>query len=49
MIHSTVINLHPIEYCQEFQCYPFAVKLNDVFEVVIVLIICLINYVFQTK
>ena len=46
MIHSTLINLHPNEYCQEFQYYPFAVKLNDVFEVVILLIICQINYVF---
>ena len=27
-IRSTLINLHPIEYSQEFQFYPFAVKLD---------------------
>ena len=28
MIQPTLINLHPIEYSQEFHCYPFAVKLD---------------------
>ena len=28
MTHSTLINLHPIEYSQEFHSYPFAVKLG---------------------
>ena len=32
MTHPTLINLYPNEYCQEFQYYAFAVKLNDVFE-----------------
>ena len=26
---STFRNLHPNEYGQEFQCYPFAVKLDN--------------------
>ena len=28
MIQPTLINLHPNEYSQEFQYYPFAVKLD---------------------
>ena len=28
MIQSTVINLHPNEYNEEFHCYLFAVKLD---------------------
>ena len=28
MIQPTFINLHHNEYSQEFQCYPFAVKLD---------------------
>ena len=28
MTHPTLINLHPNEYSQEFQYYPFAVKLD---------------------
>ena len=28
MVQPTLINLHPSEYSQEFQYYPFAVKLN---------------------
>ena len=27
-IQPTLINLHPIEYSQEFHCYPFSVKLD---------------------
>ena len=27
-LHPTLINLHHNEYGQEFQCYPFAVKLD---------------------
>ena len=37
MIQPTLINLHPNEHNQEFPCYPFAVKL-DVLEVIILLI-----------
>ena len=47
-IKPTLINLHPNEYSQEFHCYPFAVKL-DVLEVVILLMIYLVKYVFHTK
>ena len=28
LTQSTLINLHPNEYCQEFHYYPFAVKLD---------------------
>ena len=28
MIQPTLINLHPIEYSQEFHCFPFADKLD---------------------
>ena len=28
MIQPTLINLHPNEYSQEFQYYPFGVKLD---------------------
>ena len=28
MTEATLINLYPHEYSQEFQCYPFAVKLD---------------------
>ena len=31
MIPPTLINLHPIEYSQEFHYYPFAVKLGRCF------------------
>ena len=48
MIQPTLINLHPNEYSQEFHCYPFAVKL-DVLEVVILLMIYPVKYVFHTK
>ena len=44
----TLINLHPNEYGLEFHYYPFSVKL-DVLEVVILLMIYLIKYVFQIK
>ena len=47
-IQSTLINLHPNKYSQEFHYYPFAVKLN-VLEVVIPWMIYLIKYVFQIK
>ena len=47
-IPPTFINLHPNKYSQEFHYYPFAIKL-DVLEVVILLITYLIKYVFQTK
>ena len=47
-IQPTLINLHPNEYSQEFHCYPFAVKL-DVLEVVILLMIYPVKYVFHTK
>ena len=28
MTQPSLINLHPNEYCQEFNCYPFALKLD---------------------
>ena len=48
MTESILINLHPNEYNQEFHYYPFAIKL-DVLEVVILLMIYLIEFVFQIK
>ena len=43
MIQPILLNLHHNEYSQEFQYYPFAVKL-DVMEVVIALMTYLIKY-----
>ena len=43
------LNLHPNEYSQEFRYYPFTVKLDDVLEVVILLMVYLVKYVSQTK
>ena len=48
MIQATLINLHPNEYSQEFHYYSFAVKL-DVLEVLILLMTYLTKYVFQIK
>ena len=48
MIQATLINLHPNEYIQEFHYYSFAVIL-DLLNVVILLMTYLIKYVFQTK
>ena len=45
---NLTINLHPNEYSQELLSYPFAVKL-DVLKLLIVLLTCLIRYVFQIK
>ena len=47
-VFPTLINLHPNEYTQELCYYPFAVNL-DVLEVVTLLMICLIEHVFQTQ
>ena len=47
-IQPTLINLHPNEYSQELYYYPFAVKL-DVLAVLILLMTYLKKYVFQTK
>ena len=49
MTQPTLINLHPNEYSQEFHYCPFAAKLDDLLEVVILLMTCLIKYVFQIK
>ena len=46
MTQPILINLHPNEYSHEFHYYPFVVKLDDVMEVVILLMTCLIKYVF---
>ena len=35
MNRPTLVNLHPITYSEKFHYYPFAVKLNDVLEVLI--------------
>ena len=48
MTQSILINIHPNGYSQEIHYRPFAVNL-DVLEVVILLMTCLIKYVFQTK
>ena len=42
---ATLLNLHPNEYNQELHYYPFAVIL-DVLDVVILLMTYLIKYVF---
>ena len=47
-VFPTLINLHPNEYTQELCYYPFAVNLA-VLEVVTLLMICLIEHVFQTQ
>ena len=49
MTQPTVINLHPNEYIQGLRYYPLAVIQTDVLEVVILLMIYPIEYVFQTK
>ena len=43
-IKLNFINRHPNEYCQEFHYYPFTVKLDKFFEVVILSITYLIKY-----
>ena len=48
-IQPTLTNLHPNEYSQELYYYPFAIKLDDVLEVVIFLMTYQIKYVFQIK
>ena len=45
---TLTINLRPNEYSQELLSYPSAVKL-DVLKVLILLLTCLIRYVFQIK
>ena len=47
MIQATLINLHPNEYSQEFDFFPFAVELDRC--VVRLLTTCLIKCVFQIK
>ena len=49
MISITFFNLHPNEYSQEFHYSPFTVNYINLFEVLILLIICLIKYVFETN
>ena len=44
-----ILNLHPNEYSQELQYYPFAVTLDRCVVVAILLMTCLIKYVFQSK
>ena len=48
-IQHTLIQLHPNEYSQEFNYYPFVVKLDNVLEVVILLMTYFIIYVLQIK
>ena len=45
-IQSTLINLYPNKYSQEFHCYPLTVKLH---KHVILLLFYLLNSVFQIK
>ena len=47
MIQPTLINLHPNDYPNHY--YPFVVKSDRVLEIVVLLMIYLIKYVFQTK
>ena len=49
MAQPTLINLHPNEYSQVFQYYPFAVKLDRCVGSCITLSDYLIKYVFQIK
>ena len=46
-IQSTVINLHPSEYSQELHYYLLSVKLDRLLEVAVLLMSCLIKYVFN--
>ena len=48
-IQSTLINLHPNEYSQNFHYYPFAVKLDRCVGILILLMDYLIKHVFQIK
>ena len=48
-IQPTLINLHPNEYDQRLRYYPFAVNLDRCMGNLILLMIYLIDYVFQTK
>ena len=49
MTHPTITNLHPNEYTQRLCYYPFMVNLDRSSKVVILSMIYLIEYVFQTK
>ena len=49
MIQTTFTNIHPNEYTQELHYHPFVVKLDRFVGSWILLITCLINYVFQIK
>ena len=49
MVQPTFINLHPNEYSQEFHEHPFAVKLCRCVGSVILLMSCLIKYVFEIE
>ena len=50
MIEPNSINLNPNEYTQGLSYYPFAVNFNNSLTVLLILLmIYLIEYVFQTK
>ena len=48
-IQPTLFNLHLNKYSQEFHYYSLRLDLLDVLEVIILLMIYLIKYVFQIK
>ena len=49
MNKPTFINLHPNKHTEGLRYYPFAVNLDRCMGSYIILMIYLINYVFQTK
>ena len=49
MVQSTFINFHPNEYSQDIHEYPSAVKLYRCVGSVILLMSCLIKYVFEIE
>ena len=49
MTQPSLISLHPNEYSQEFNYYPFAAKLDRCVGSLILLMTYLIKYVFQIK
>ena len=49
MMQVTFVNLHPNEYAQVLLCYPFSVNFDKYTGSCKLLMIYLIQYVFQTK
>ena len=49
MTRPNLIHLNPDEYNQELRYHPFMVNLNRCMEVVVLLMIYPVEYLFQTK